>query len=156
MLIKLLPEQISQHWDVIKDAIEYSLNPVVGESPHKMNNILMSLLDGSMQCWVAVEGDDYNKITGNIVTKINFDDASQTKGLLIYSLYAEGSSEQEWLKGYETLRKFAAANGCTRIVGFTDVPSLIKFTNRIGGEARYTLVSLPVYVGAEKEGGPDE
>jgi len=149
MLIKLLQDQISQHWDIIKQAVEYSLNPVVGESPEKMNNIFMALLDGSMDCWVAVEGAEGEKIVGNIVTKVNHDDASGTSSLLIYSIYAEGSTEKVWLDGYETLRKYAVIRGCTRIVGFTDNTGMIKLVNRLGGEARYTLVSLPVTIGGQ-------
>ena len=52
MLVMLLPEQISEKWEVLKYGIEEAVPPTVLSSPKVINNILMSLLDGSAQCWV--------------------------------------------------------------------------------------------------------
>lgn len=143
MLIKLTPEQVSGGWPVIKETIEYSLAPVVGESEEKMNNILMSLLNKTMQCWVATKD---NKYVAVVTTKILYDDSSLTKSLLVYSIYASGTEESVWISSFETLRKYAISKGCSRIVGYTDNVNMIKLAERLGGEARYTLVSMPLGV----------
>lgn len=147
MLTRLLPDQISRFWDVIKYAIEESLPPVAGEGPGKMNRILMSLLSDKAQCWASytVNGER-RKFEGIVITRIMYDDVSDTRNLLIYCLYGyEKVERSSWLSGFKTLAKYAASRECDRIVGYTDLPLIIKIAERFGGEARYTFVSIPLY-----------
>jgi len=146
MLTKLLPDQISKFWDVIKYAIEESLPPVAGEGPDRMNNILMSLLSNKSQCWAsyAVNGDQ-RKFDGIVITKVLYDDISDTRNLLIYCLYGYGDvGRDSWLSGFKALVKYAGSKNCCRIIGYTDVPSIARIVRRLGGETRYTFVSLPL------------
>lgn len=153
MLTKLLPDQISGFWDVIKYAIEESLPPVVGEGPDKMNRILMSLLSGKSQCWASYIVDGKRrKFEGVVITRIMYDDASDTRSLLIYCLYGyEEVGRGSWLGGFKTLTKYAISRGCERIVGYTDLPSVTKIVERFGGEARYTFVSIPLFKNKTKD-----
>jgi len=95
MLTKLLPDQISNFWDIIKYSVEESLPPIVGDHPDKMNRILSSLLCGKSECWASYnrQGDN-TKFEGIVLTKMLYDDASDTRNLLIYCLY-----------GYEEVNK---------------------------------------------------
>lgn len=146
MLTKLLPDQISKFWDIISYAIEESLPPVAGESPDKMNNILMSLLSGKSQCWVSYTKNEEQRIfEGVVVTKILYDDMSDTKNLLIYCLYGYNSVKRtSWLSGFKALVKYAASKSCYRIVGYSDLPFILDVVKRLGGETRYTFVTLPL------------
>jgi len=147
MLTKLLPDQVSAFWDVIKFAIEESLPPVVGEGPDKMNRILTTLLCGRAQCWASYNKvDETRKFEGLVVTKIVLDEISNTKNLLIYCLYGyEEVNKKSWLEGLKTLVKFATAQDCSRIIGYSDVPLLLRLAERLGGETKYSFVSIPLF-----------
>jgi len=147
MLTKLMPDQISNFWDIIKYAIEESLPPTVDESSNKMNNILSALLCGKAQCWASYDKiEDGNKFEGLVVTRITYDDVSDTKNLLIYCLYGyETVSKSNWLSGFKSLVKFAIGQGCNQIIGYSDVSLILKLVKHLGGETKYTFISLPLF-----------
>lgn len=147
MLTKLLPDQISAFWDVIKYAIEESLPPTVSENPDKMNRILMSLLSDKAQCWVSYTiNKEQRKLEGIIITRVSYDDVSDTKNLLIYCLYGYGNvGRANILSGFKTLVKYASSRDCCRIVGYTDLPYVVELAKRFGGDTGYTFVSIPLY-----------
>ena len=146
MLTKLLPDQISTFWDIIRYAIEESLPPIAGEGPDRMNRILASLLNGKAECWISSAINKSKRIfEGVVITKLQYDDISNTKNLLIYCLYGyEGVDPESWKSGFKSLVKYASSKGCNRIIGYTENPFIIKLVNRLGGETRYTFVSLPL------------
>ncbi len=146
MLTKLLPEQIAQFWDIIKYAIEESLPPIAGEGSDKMNRILTSLLSGKSECWISYTVDGkQRKLEGVGITKIQYDDVSDTKNLLVYCLYSwEGINRSSWTSGFKSLVKYASSKGCNRIIGYTEVPFIADMVKKLGGEARYTFISLPL------------
>lgn len=147
MLTRLLPDQISKHWDVIKYAIEGSLPPVAGEGPEKMNKILMSLLNGKSQCWASyIIEDDVRRFEGIMVTKISHDTISDTRSLMIYCLYSYGKvKKSSWLTGLRTIAKYAISNDCDRIIGYTSVPFLVGMAKKLGGDTKHTFISLPLF-----------
>ena len=145
MLIRLYEDQIANNWDTIKYAIEESLPPVVGESSDKMNNILESLLIGDTVCWTSVDTKKDNQVNGVVVTRIVTDGPSKTKSLLIYCLYFYGKTDTEiWTSGMDTLRTYGLANGCDRVIGYSEVDAMIRMTERFGGESRYRFLSIPL------------
>lgn len=147
MLTKLMPDQISAFWDIIKYAIEESLPPIVGESPDKMNKILAALLIGKGQCWASHNRTDgISKFEGIVVTEILYDGVSDTRSLLIYCLYGyEDVEKEDWLKGLKILIKYAISQGCNHIIGYSDIPLLLRMANRLGGETKYTFVRIPLF-----------
>lgn len=146
MLTKLLPDQVSDHWDIISYAVEQSLPPIAGESPDKMNKILSSLLMGKSHCWASYTvGESKRVFEGIVITRIQHDDVSDTRNLLIYCLYGyEGVDRKSWIDGFKTLVKFAESKNCDRITGYTKEPLIIRKVEQLGGEADYTFISLPL------------
>lgn len=145
MLVKLLPDQISKFWDVIKYAVEQSLPPVVGESPNKMQNILASAMDGSIDVWASYEKTDKNKFEGIVLTEFLHDKGSRTNNLLIYCLYGYNDvSNESWVSGLESIIKYASGRKCNQVVAYSDNPHIIKIVKRLGGEAKYTFLSFNV------------
>ena len=144
MLIRLLPEQASSHWNDIKRAVEESLPPTVGGQSDRMQNILRSILTEDMIVWISTEQrEGKNIITGMVLTSFVFDGNSGTKSLLIYVVYGYGEAlSASWNDGLETLKKFAKANSCHRVIGYTNVPSLIMLAKRAGANVDYTFVSF--------------
>jgi len=140
----MLPDQVSNFWDIIKYAIEQSVPPIEGDSPDKMNNVLAELLSFKKQCWASyiVEGDK-RIFEGIVITQVIDDTTAGTRSLLIYCLYGYREvAKESWIKGAKALAKYAKSKGCNRMLAYTDVPSLIEIAVGLGGEARYTLVSL--------------
>lgn len=143
MLIRLLPEQAAKHWEDIKIAIEESLPPIVGMQSDRMSNILKAVLTDEIIVWVSAEKD--KNISGIVLTTFTYDKPSGTKSLLLYCVYGYGEiNRNSWIEGAETLKKFAISQGCNRVIGYSDVPSIIKFVESIGGETKYKLLSIPI------------
>lgn len=146
MITLLLPEDVSRHWDIIKFAIEESLPPTVSDHPDKMNNILAGLLSGKAQCWISHSMNGQIRVfDGVVVTKILYDDVSNTKSLLIYCLYGYNKVPKEsWLQGLQALAKWAISKGCSSIVGYSDNPAIFRVVERFKGEAKYTFIRIPL------------
>ena len=144
MLSKLTFEQISKYWEVIEYAIENSLPPITetADNPEKMQNILASLMNGSMQCWASykrLEGG--NKMEGILVTTTTLDYCSGTKSLLLYSVYAyEKLEKSSWLEGFEAIGKYARSIGCHTITAVSNSEDVIRAAKMVGGDASYTLL----------------
>jgi hypothetical protein len=144
VLTKLLPEQVAKFWDVIKYSVEMSLPPIVSEHPDKMNRILSDALCGGMEVWVShVREEGVNRFEGVVLTKVIYDNASDTKNLLMYCLYGY-DKVSSWQDGYKTLAKYAVARGCAQMVAYTKVPHMVKMARALGGNTDYTFISFDV------------
>ena len=106
----------------------------------------MSLLSDRAQCWLSyIRDGKKSRLEGMVITRIVYDDVSETKNLLIYCLYGyEKVRMTAWKEGLKSLVKYAVSRDCEKIIGYTDVPFIIKTVERLGGETNYTFVSLPV------------
>ena len=142
MLVRLLPEQISYRWDMIKQAIVEALPPYADTSHEAMNNVLMSLLNGSLQCWISVVD---GKVDAIVTTCIEEDLHSKTKNLLIYSLHGlRKMTGRSWVEGFEAMRKYALGEGCEAIIGITKEEKIIRVVGRFGGDAGWRYLRIPV------------
>ena len=145
MLTRLLPDQISKFWDIIKFAVEQSLPPLVGDLPDKMNRILSAALSGRVDVWASYTRDEEErtKINAILLTKFIYDDASDTRNLLLYCLYGyEEIKLQSWIDGLDKVSKYAKYHKCSQIVAYTSLTHLIELAEKLGGEADYTFISL--------------
>lgn len=142
MLIRLLPEQIAFRWNIVKKAIVEASPPYADTSHEAMNNVLMSLLNGSLQCWISVmEG----KTDAIVTTCIEEDIHSKTKNLLIYSLYGlEKLTGRSWIEGLETLKKYALGEGCEAIIAITKEEKIARVVERFGGDASWRYLRIPL------------
>ena len=148
MITKLLPEQISKFWPIIKHAIEESLPPTVGDHPDKMNRILSSCLSGELDVWASYhKGESESGIVfeGIGLTSILYDPPSNTKSLLIYCMFGyEKSLETSWIEAFEGVSEYAKSKGCSRIVAYSSVPYIIERAKQFGGNTDYTFISFPL------------
>jgi len=141
MITKLLPEDVSKYWDIISYGLERSLPPVAN-GVERMNNILASLLAGSMECWLGSEGD---QIAGMMVTAVAEDVCSGTRDLMIYALYGYDKLPGElWVEGYSLVSRYAKSKNCGRITAYTNVPSLVEVAKKFGGDTQYTYITVPL------------
>jgi hypothetical protein len=132
VLIRILPNQISTHWNIISYAIEKSLPTIIPVNENYMNNVLTALLSESLECWVSV--NEAGEIEAVLTTQILTDFASQVKALLIYSLYGYFQiSSKSWHEGFATLSEFARNSGCRKICCYSTNDSVISICKKFGG-----------------------
>jgi hypothetical protein len=144
MLTKLIPEQISNFWDVIKYAVEQSLPPIIGEQPDKMNRILSSMLCGKLDVWASYKKENFT-FEAILVTQFLFDEASGVKNLLLYCVYGYIYLEpQTWLDGFDCIMKYAKANKCHSIIAYSSNEYVINLAKKFGGDTSFTFISLPL------------
>lgn len=148
MLILLLPNQIGDYWELIKEGLGRSGIPVL--NPNGLDtyaNILAKLLEGKMLAYVVgdmVDGKIFG-IRGTLVCSIVTDEASMTKNLLIYSLWnIQGEPKATWIEGLEVLKELAKVQDCTYIYAYTDVPILIEISKSLGADISQRLIRFEV------------
>ena len=147
MITKLLPEQISKFWPVIRYAVEESLPPTVGEHPDKMSRILSAMLSGKLDVWASYrhQEDGITKFDGIGVTQIQYDDASNTYSMLIYAIYAyEKTTPETWADAFETVGKYAVSKKCTRYIAYSSIPYIVEMAKKFGGDTSFTFISFPL------------
>jgi hypothetical protein len=143
MVTKLTAEQIAKFWPVIKYAIEESVPPIAGEHPDKLNRILSSMLSGVLEVWVSYKKSD-NKFEAIFTTQFLYDDASNTKNLLIYSMYGYNPiSRKSWKDGGLAMIKYAKETKCNAIVAYTQSNEIIEAA-KIFDADMFTFISINV------------
>jgi len=145
MLVRMLPDQVVDNWEFLSYAIEEALPPFADAAGDRMSSILTALLSDKMVCWVSVNSQ--NTIDNVVTTSITEDDCSGMKNLVIYSVFGVGETtmnRRSWMEAYKTLSDYAKAQGCYRIVAYTAEQSIIELVKRLGGDASYTFISVPL------------
>ena len=147
-MVRLQPEQLSAMWGLFEYAMWNSLPP--GETPSSgfMANRLTSCLSGDMQCWLAFQNDaveNKKHILGVVITYVDVDDCSGDKNLLIYSLYGYGTMPTRmWAEGMDTLKQYAKAQGCKRILAFTSHENVMKIARFLDCKAEVSVLEWEV------------
>jgi len=150
VLLKLFNDQITRYWENIREMLEASAPPLVGDNPGAVNQIMENILLGKMQCWVLYEqkGDvkaPEIRIYAMLVTQIWHEPGSFTKNLLIYALYGYSFVPEElWKSGLESLKRWAKKKKCYAIVAFTQVPRVADLVKMLGGDTSTTFLKLEI------------
>ena len=142
MLVKLLPSDVTKHWDSIREAMEETIPQEYLRTHDRLNNILDNLLLDSMQAWFVVVGVDLlPKVVALLITTIFNDNCVRADVLRLYCLYGyEPIPEQEWDSSFETLTKFAIGRGCVQMEAFTGNVLLIERAKKHGWDTRMTHI----------------
>jgi len=145
MLVRLTTDQISRFWDIIKYSFEQAAPPIALVSPEHSANLLEDLLVGTADCWISFQRENGNKIDGVVITKVVTDEASKTRNLLIYSLFAYVmTNKKSWTEGLRSLARWAKSKRCYNIIGFTQENQIISLVNKLGGNTDTTLIMFDV------------
>lgn len=146
MITKLLAENVTNNWDVIKEAIRGSLPPFAIDTPDKMSRILESIILGHLEVWVYYDQTEEGVHIKSIwTTSLITDPESQTKNLLIYSIFNfDHGTPQNWLEGITAMREYAKANDCAAITGFTKEPHILRFVESLQGTTDVRFIKIPL------------
>jgi hypothetical protein len=146
-MLKLLPEQISRHWDILQYAIENTaLEEGIGDDLALHYSEM--LLSGQMQCWALYEQEKYPKglvalLFTSIVTAVSGIKNLQVIGLYAFD-YEAAAGLRVWKKGLLQLIKFGRANDCKNITFFTSSPAILKMTKEVGFLMEQTFGTLRI------------
>jgi hypothetical protein len=99
-------------------------------TPENVQNIMLSLMAESMQCWLLFD----EEIHGYVVTTIAADTITREKTLNIYTLFLYKSlgNTRVWKDCVYELNKFAKANGCKAITAYTVNEKVASIANKVG------------------------
>ena len=144
MLTKLLPDQVSKFWPIIKYGVEESLPPLVtGENPDRANRILSAALSGKIEVWASYVREKMVRLEGIILTQFIYDYASDTKNLLIYAIYGYSSTDSNtWIEGLTLLAKYAKETKCNGMIAYSANPSIVENAKKFGANVDYTFISF--------------
>lgn len=130
MIVRLMPEQIAEQWEAIKHAACQS-NAISKEiEVQYCNNLFELLLLEKYQCWLGFDTNEDGTKTyvAILITALIRDDVTGKNDLLLYGMYAFRALDNSMLiEGLETMHKFAAANNCGKVFGFTNNIRLLEF-----------------------------
>ena len=144
-ILRLLPDQIMEHWHFIKESMEKAFPPVAHATGDVMLIIQEQFLLGDMQCWFGVESLDSAGIVAVMTTKVVYDEVTKTKNMLIFSVTSYMMhSEELWFDGYETLRAYARSKGCNKIISFSDNPQVMHIAKKLGANVEWKLIQLDI------------
>lgn len=140
-LIKLLPEQVMNHWDQIRASMELALPPHVVQDSDSMLQVQQQLLVGELECWLAIEDLKSNVIYGIMTTQFVFDQISNCKNLLVYSITTIAEHPQEmWEFATEKMLNYARAKECHNIIAYSNNAHMISIAERLGADSSYRLL----------------
>lgn len=137
MLVKLLPDQISSNWDLIKFALEECAPNITARG---LNVVLENLLSDEMQCWweVVETEEKVVKLYAVLLTSIHYDRFFQATCLRLCAFYGyEELTQLQWQEGYETFVNFAKGRDCSRIEAFTERAGLAEIGKKFGFNVQY-------------------
>src|SRR5574343_1070907 len=88
VILKLQPEQISRHWDVLREVLTTLVMDGEQLEQKQVTKIAEKLISEQVQCWAVQEQveNEYN-LVGFIFTSIVVDAIMEIKNLLLLGLY---------------------------------------------------------------------
>jgi hypothetical protein len=143
MLVRLLPSQVSNNWDVIAETIKRSLPPTQVWDDGVEERLLKAVYDGRLACWVYVREKD---VVCVVTTTISTDFCTGQKTLLIFSMYSILEMNQsEWFAGIDFLRKHAKSIGCVNLIAYTTNKSLGRvLREKVAANTEWILLKMEV------------
>jgi len=142
MILRLASDQCAGYWEDIKNVVAASMPTFADTSQDGMNQVLANLLDGHAQAWIALEA---GAVVAMAVTLLQTDVITGSKNLLIYALAGYGNIKKEtWEEGFAVLRKFAASEGCFKVIAFSSVPRVVEIATNLGGDCSTRVLEWEV------------
>jgi len=133
-LLKVRPDKVAEHWEFFAQAILASLPPGVTKVKGLRVSLLMQILAGKMQVWLAVRNLKYPPQSFCAVTTTIVTDAiTQVRTLVLFSAYSwDAVTQQDWEEGFRELKKYAVSENCTGISFYTQQPALCNIAKKFG------------------------
>ena len=141
MFIKLLPDQVTWFWGLIKQAIINAYKIPKDFQQDFTLSMLEKLLTGMSQCWLNYEMDGENrKIHAVCITSILDEKSHGVKTLSIEALYGFRLISMDNMNSmYLKLEKFALSEGCSVLAADYSTSRVKEFLDYLGFEKHRTI-----------------
>lgn len=146
-LERLTPDQVNLMWPQLRPAIRASLPPSeVSDGPGAMNNVLVAIMHGTLQVWIATQRTEGSvRVFGGVVTQMTAPTVTGPRNLWLYSLFIHELPPTQLIgKMLDTLKDYARENGCRGIFAITNNDVIRKLVDHLHGDTDYRLVRLEV------------
>lgn len=143
-VIRIDGAQAARFWPVLVKGFGKALPPGAVGGKVVENNLLQSILNRSMDCWVMkADREEGEVMVAAALTTIRTDPITSQRALHIYSLFSEGDvTDEEWEQAFGILSRAAGSSRCHLISAFTDNPRIKSIVERLGGKASWSFVEL--------------
>lgn len=138
-LLRLEPAQVGDFWHLVKVGLTEGLAGA-DKSAVRDQNILEQLMIGGMQCWFLLS---HRGPEAMAVTQIYEDAMTKDKVFYIYSVYSYPGNAvpiEEWVRTFKGVCEFAKAQGCTRVISYTNEDRVKEIYEAVGGTERYSFM----------------
>ena len=143
MLVKLIPEQVSDNWDILAPYFADSLPPIVKYTREGMANILRAVLFEDLHVFIYYNEDDEAQYI--VSACIQSDVVVLQRRLVVYTVSAvRDMNAKLWEDGLDSLKKFARSENCHSIVAYSANEQITKFLGSRGANTKYTLIDIEV------------
>lgn len=145
MLLRLLPDQVKDHWDELKHTIYQSIPVHTGERSSLMNDLLVSILTERMIVWISYQKIEGNQIIDSVITTtFIYNEFNKTKNLLIYTIFGfDGIPVESWEEGLVALVQFAEATHCDHVIAYSDNALVLKQAREFNLNIS-NLITIPI------------
>lgn len=134
-MICLQPGQVSVLWDMVKTALVRANNVPATCIQEYLNNALMNILSGKLQCWICFSLDDagVKKFHAVGITSMTTDVIYGHVTLHVHTLYGlRAFTDELLLECFEILRKYARSNNCAFIDAETAHKRVVEMLEQCG------------------------
>ena len=134
MIAMLTPDQIAENWDLIK--VRVLKLPNTGEA--RVNHLLKKMLDGSFQCWMHTDQDEFK---GALITSFIRDPILDEISLFVYAIFFWESLPLEILaEDFNVIKEFAKAHACKHVVSTSPIKKIVAMCKALGGDTSSTYI----------------
>ena len=145
MVIRLLPEDVAEKWEMYGNVVEQSMPPYIKYKYEIKVNVLYAIMQEKAVVWEYKGADKRTKCI--CITAVQTDVITRYETLLIYAIHAiEDMQLGEWQEFLSTIRAYAKSLGLDTIVAFTNVPAIYKLVKLLKGKIEVGLIEIPVEV----------
>lgn len=144
MLLRLIPEQVSEGWSLFAPLIQSTLPPGVMGSDAALSNALRAILAEEAEAWLEIGPEGQPRVF--LLTTLMTDKVAGGNMLVIYTIHLLGGAldRESWIDGIETLKSYARSKGCGSIISHVINEQFLRFLNGLGIKAESHLITIPV------------
>jgi hypothetical protein len=136
MLVRIVPEDVSQNWEYFAPMIAASFPQDLGVSRTLLTNVLAAILRGDLIVWLDYP-EEGKSPSAMITTYVREDPIMCINTLLIYNLYLMKEQPLSyWKENLQTLVKYSKARKCKAIAGYTDDPKYLRWLGMVGADTK--------------------
>jgi len=137
MLIKVIPQQIPQAWEIIKFAAVQADEIKAEHRQAYVNELLHALLSNKAQAWLRTDTDQ-KQVKSVVITRLLGDQTTGEKYLLLQSFYAfEAHDSVEWAENMRLAIEFANKEGCSFISFNSKNSRILELATMFGFKERF-------------------